>query len=336
MCAETNLVASRIQSAFVHATRPISSTGRTISSSHVAILLGVRDGERFLAEQLQSYTEQTHRDWSVHVSDDGSSDKTVDVIKEFAGRVVQEVTFRCGPRTGAGANFLSLLRDRRIEADYFAFSDQDDVWHAKKLDRAINVLQTAPRGQPALYCSRTELIDEAGCPLGYSTAFKRPPSFQNALVQNVGGGNTMVFNRLARDLLRHVPDGAVVAHDWLTYLVVSAAGGMIFYDQAPSLKYRQHRDNLIGSNVGVRAVALRAKMVLAGRWQGWNSLNLKVLEHLLDHITDENRRVLDRFVEMRRAEGLPQRLWNLWRSGVYRQTPLGNLALTLAVVANKI
>ncbi|WP_439373040.1 glycosyltransferase family 2 protein [Bradyrhizobium sp. DASA03120] len=310
---------------------------RNTYSPHVAILLGVRNGARFLSEQLQSYAEQTHPNWSVHVSDDGSSDRTRDIIQDFAGGVSQEVTLRCGPRTGAAANFLGLLRDDTIEADYFAFSDQDDIWCAEKLGRAISMLRSAPSDQPALYCSRTELIDEAGRHLGYSTAFKRPPSFRNALVQSVGGGNTMVFNRLVGDLLRHVPDDIVVAHDWMTYLTVSAAGGIVFYDQMPSVRYRQHRDNLVGSNLGFQAAVRRAKKIFAGQWRGWNSLNVRALDHYLSHhMTEENMRVLDRFVEMRLAESLPRRLWNFWRSGVYRQTPLANLAMLLAVIANKI
>lgn len=316
---------------------PFNSNVQTsFGPEHVAILLAVKDGARFLGQQLQSYTAQTHLDWSVHVSDDGSSDKSLDVLQEFAGRVSQRVTLRNGPRIGAANNFLSLLRDGSIEANYFAFSDQDDIWDAEKLDRAINMLRTAPPGQPALYCSRTELIDEGGRHLGYSTAFKRAPSFRNALVQSIAGGNTMVFNRSAYNLLRNVSDANVHAHDWMTYLVITAAGGIIFYDEVPSVKYRQHQHNLVGSNLGFLAAVHRLNMLLAGQWRDWNSLNLEVLERVLDHITHENRCVLESFAEIRRADYLPQRLWKFWKSGVYRQTTLGKLALLLAVIANKI
>lgn len=314
---------------------PISSAN-TQQSESVAILLATKNGARFLRDQLQSYTIQTHAAWSLHVSDDGSSDETVCIIKDFARSVPQRATLRKGPAAGAASNFLNLLRDGSIEADYFAFSDQDDIWHPEKLERAIGMLRAQPSGQPALYCSRTNLIDEAGQHLGYSTAFNRPPGFQNALVQNVGGGNTMVFNSAARDLLRHVPADIVVAHDWMTYLVISAAGGTIFYDKTSWVKYRQHQENLVGSNLGFKATALRARMILAGQWKTWNSLNLEVLERLFDHITDENKRVLKRFVDMRTARTQRQRLCNLWKSGVYRQTTTGNIALLLAVIANKI
>ena len=237
------------------------------SSYHVAILLAVKDGERFLPDQLQSFVNQTHRNWSLNVSDDGSTDRTVDIIREFAGRVSNPVTLRCGPRAGFCKNFMSLVRDDRIAGDYFAFSDQDDIWYADKIERALRLLQTVPNNRPALYCSRTELVGADAQHRGYSPHFAKRPSFQNALVQSIGGGNTMVFNERARELLKKVGDADALLHDWLAYQVVSAAGGVIFYDSRPSLKYRQHSDNLVGSNVGLRARAERVKMLFQGQWE---------------------------------------------------------------------
>src|SRR3954468_6451793 len=94
------------------------------SSYHVAIFLAVKDGERFLPDQLQSFVDQTHSNWSLTVSDDGSADSTVEVIREFADRVSNPVTLRRGPDAGVCKNFLSLVQDDRVTGDYFAFSDQ--------------------------------------------------------------------------------------------------------------------------------------------------------------------------------------------------------------------
>jgi hypothetical protein len=146
----------------------------------------------------------------------------------------------------------------------------------------------------------------------------------------------MVFNQRARDLLKKVGDTDALLHDWLAYQVVSAAGGVIFYDSNPSLKYRQHSDNLVGSNLGLRARAERVKMLFQGEWERWNGLNLKALEGLGGEITDNNRKILDNFRKMRCAAWLPQRLWYFIRCGVYRQTFMGNLGLLAAVVTRKI
>lgn len=313
-----------------------SVLARSSSSAHVAILLAVKDGARFLPEQLESYLQQTHRNWSVHVSDDGSIDKTVEVVQDFARRVSNLVTLRDGPCTGFNTNFLSLLRDPNIDADYFAFSDQDDVWCPDKLERALNLLMAQRGDQPALYCSRTELIDHAGRHVGLSMDFKKPPNFRNALVQNIAGGNTMVFNRAARQLLKKATDEHVIIHDWMSYIIVSGAGGAIFYDRKPSVRYRQHENNIIGANVSASARLRRVKMLLRGQWQEWSSLHLQVLERLLPDMTKENRKVLEDFVLMRRADRLPQRCWHLWKSGVHRQTLLGQIGLLVAVMLRKI
>ena len=94
---------------------------------------------------------------------------------QFAESRVERVCLRDGPRNGITKNFLSLAADPTISAD-----DQDDIWHDKKLTRALTWLQRIPKAIPAL---------------------RRMPSFKNALVQSIAGGNTMVFNRSVKRLL---------------------------------------------------------------------------------------------------------------------------------------
>lgn len=146
----------------------------------------------------------------------------------------------------------------------------------------------------------------------------------------------MVFNRPARELLRKVADGDVVVHDWMTYIAISAVGGTIFYDSEPSVGYRQHEENLVGSNKGLEASFRRLRMVFRGQWHEWNSLHLTALERLFSEITSDNRQVFDNFSKMRRAEWLPRRLWYLWKSGVYRQTVIGQLGLVVAALFRKL
>ncbi len=146
----------------------------------------------------------------------------------------------------------------------------------------------------------------------------------------------MVFNKRARELLKKTGDTDALLHDWLAYQVVAATGGVIFYDSSPSLKYRQHSDNLVGSNLGLRARIKRVKMLTQGQWEQWNDFNLRALEALGAEITGENRKILENFSKMRLAKWLPQRLWYFIQSGVYRQTLMGNISLLVAVAAGKM
>jgi glycosyltransferase involved in cell wall biosynthesis len=105
-------------------------------AAQVAILMCTKNGEAFLDEQLKSIAEQTHANWTLFVSDDGSTDATGNILKRFAAIHEQKTVVRNGPGKGVCANFLSLATDSAIDADYFAISDQDDVWYKDKLARA--------------------------------------------------------------------------------------------------------------------------------------------------------------------------------------------------------
>lgn len=307
-----------------------------IDTAKVAILMCTKNGAAFLDEQLNSIAGQTHTNWILFVSDDGSTDNTIEILGHFAEEHPQKVIVRKGPSKGVTANFLSLAVDPTIDADYFAFSDQDDVWYPDKLQRALDWLVTASKDVPAFYCGRTELISIDGQSCGLALLFSRRPSFQNALVQSLGGGNTMVFNRPAKKLLECAGRLEVVLHDWWVYQLVSAAGGVMHYDPQPMLKYRQHPQSLIGSNLGWRARFVRIGMMLSGRFRNWNAMNIAALERVPGHlIKPQNRTVLELFSKARTAS-LPRRLIYLRQSGVYRQTSIGNIGLFVAAIIKRL
>jgi len=305
------------------------------SNPKIVILLATRNGAAYLQEQLDSYRAQTYGNWELLVSDDGSTDGTVAMIEAFAGSVAQRVVIRTGPQKGFWQNFVSLVRAEDIDGDLFAYSDQDDVWFAEKLANAARWFESRTEA-PALYFSRTELIEANGAPIGFAPLFVRPPVFQNALVQNIGGGNTMVFNRAARQALRATPeDAALVSHDWWTYQVVTGIGGVAHYDPWPSLKYRQHGLNIVGANIGWRARLVRMSAFVGGRVVGWNDINLAVLGRMRAMLTPANALSLDRYTQARHAPW-PKRLWLVWQSGVYRQSMVENVGLFVGALFGKI
>jgi glycosyltransferase involved in cell wall biosynthesis len=302
----------------------------------VAILLSTYRGQRYLAEQLESFARQTHANWEVWASDDGSQDGTRDVLAQFqTAWPAGALTVLDGPGQGFAANFLSLTCNASIQSDYFAYSDQDDIWHADKLERALQWLSGVPSGIPALYCSRTQLVDSANHEIGFSPLCSNP-CFANALIQNIASGNTMVFNNAARALLqqagRHLP---VVYHDWWAYIAVTGCGGQVFFDPAPTLRYRQHDSNQVGMETGWTPRLRHWRQLFQGQSRERNNGNIAALRKLEDRLTPENREVLSYFVKAREM-GLLPRLINLCRSGVYRQSRLGNISLFAEAIFNKI
>lgn len=302
----------------------------------VAILLCTYQAERFLDEQLQSIHAQTWPSWKVWVSDDGSTDRTVQILQDHSGRWgAQRLHLKPGPCKGSTANFLSLACLPEIDAEHFAFCDQDDLWHPDKLARAVQWLQTVPADIPALYCSRTVLVDEHNQTIGHSHLFERPPGFRNALVQSIAGGNTMVFNRAARELLVAAgPLVEAITHDWWAYMLVTGCGGQVHYDPDPTVRYRQHGQNQFGSNVGMTEQLKRVRQLLHGRYSGWIDANLKALVRMRHRFTQENQQVLDSVVNAR-SRWVGARLMGLRRCGLYRQSRLGQYGLWVAAMLNR-
>lgn len=311
--------------------------GSLYGESKVAILLCTYQGQDYLTEQLDSFSSQTHTNWEVWASDDCSTDKTPDILKSYQavwGR--QRFSVVTGPQKGFVANFLSLLCNPDIDADYYAFSDQDDIWDADKLSAAVSSLGEVPSEIPALYCGRTLLVDESNRDIGFSPLFDKPPCFENALLQNIGGGNTMVLNRSARNLLAAAGlQLSVVSHDWWAYMAVTGCGGRAIYDPVPRIRYRQHVNNLVGTNRGLSALLMRLKKILQGRYREWLDVNMAALSAIKSQLTAENRAVFESFSRAREKPYLVK-TFAILSSGVHRQTLSGNVGVVVASLFNRI
>ena len=306
------------------------------STARLAVLLATYNGARFLDAQLRSVIAQDWPAIDVFASDDSSTDGTPDLLKSWQ-TIWNKGAFAIatGPRLGFAGNFRKLLAESAVDADYVAFCDQDDIWLSEKTRIAVAALDEHG-SRPALYCARTTITDVDDRAISLSTLFRRTPDFANALVQSIGGGNTMVMNRAAYDLLREAARRTgFVSHDWFAYLIIAGAGGKVIYSETPHVRYRQHDANLIGSNLGLQARIDRARFALSGRYVGWNNLNMSALAACRDMLTPDAAAKFDHFCKARNGN-LPERIVNLWRSGVYRQTAIGQLSLYLAGFLGKL
>jgi glycosyltransferase involved in cell wall biosynthesis len=303
----------------------------------VTVLLCTFNGERFLEEQLESLRRQSFTNWKLIASDDGSSDRTRSILQAFkASQRPGQVDIIDGPRRGAPANFLFLACREDLADDYYAFCDQDDVWETDRLERAIAILEQMDANVPAVYGSRTRLIDDAGCETGLSPLFSRAPTFRCALVQNIASGNTMVFNQKARELLVFGGSDVIVPfHDWWLYQATSACGGQVYYDPWPSVRYRQHAQNITGCSTGLVAFLRRLRILGQGRFRYWTNLNVAALGRLRPRMTAESERIFGLFCQARHRP-LPQRAAMFVQAGLYRQTLSDNLGLAVAVALGKI
>lgn len=301
----------------------------------LAILMCTYNGEEFISDQVNSIFDQEFKNWHLWVSDDNSQDNTLGIIKTHPKYNGNKVSIVSGPCKGFSENFKSLIHTVPLQSDFYAFSDQDDIWLPDKLERATDFLKKIPSTVPAMYCSCTELIDENNAAIGFSPRYRKKPSFKNALLQNIGSGNTMVFNRRALELLRIATSADFVIHDWALYLAVSACGGSIFFDENVSVRYRQHQANLIGNGMSLRRRI--DNFIKAYQWRRyeWNTKNIAMLSALTSFMTPESRNTLEYFSSIRNGR-IYKRWVNLHRSGVYHQQAIGMLTTIALTLSNRM
>ncbi|SLN61957.1 glycosyltransferase [Pseudooctadecabacter jejudonensis] len=300
---------------------------------HIHVLMATYNGAKHLPDQLASFVTQDHKDWSLWVSDDGSTDETRDIIRAFANaHPDRTVRLLEGPQSGAAANFMSLLCHPDLPNGHVALSDQDDVWYPNKLSHALTTLQ-GKRGA-AIYSAQSRHIDGQGHPIGRSRPHRGQPHFANALVQNRIAGHCAVLTPAALDLVRTVGPVDVPFHDWWLYLLMTGTGAEVLVRPDVVLDYRQHDGNVLGGNQRRLASVKRVLAVLGSTFGKWQAQNLAALETAGPVLLPENQQRLERW------QSAPQ--WGLGRMmvsqqiGMTRDTPLATQLIRLAAALGRI
>jgi glycosyltransferase involved in cell wall biosynthesis len=297
----------------------------------VQILLSTYNGERYLAEQMDSLLAQDHHPLDVLVRDDGSTDSTLQILERYAHasnvRVVRALN------VGAAQSFLELVGLSSPKADYFALCDQDDVWLPSKVSRAVGMLTELQSDDPAIYASRLAIVDEKLSPITLSAIPRHPPALGNALVETCLTGCTMVFNRAARDLLASNLPRQVVMHDTWIYLVLAAFGDIQF-DPRPSILYRQHAANTIGVGpAGLHHWVWRARRFFK-RKRGYTEQVQEFARLFTDRLSPQQRWLVDLVLTARTS--FLGRLRLASTRSVFRQVPINDLLMRLVILANRL
>ena len=243
------------------------------------------NGRAWLQEQINSILNQKAVDITLFISTDTSSDGTEEWIDKFIKRESKVQVLPHGHRFGSAAsNFFRLIRDVDFsDFDYIAFSDQDDIWHPDKLSRAIEMLKkTNSDGYSGNVTAfwpdgRQKLIDKA-----------QPQTEWDYLFESAGPGCTFVMpQKLAFEVQKFVRTNkeamsSVWIHDWFIYAFARSHGYQWYIDKYPSMLYRQHGNNQIGTNTGYKALLHRMQFVLSGKALEQSSL-LATLYGLKNH-----------------------------------------------------
>lgn len=208
----------------------------------IVIMMATYNGEKYIDEQIRSIYEQKGEfDITLMVRDDNSTDKTLDIVKGWRGKL--NITIVEDDKSlGAAKSFWKLL-EMAPKADYYAFVDQDDRWNENKLSTAITVLEKITGA--ALWCSDCRLIDSDGNLLKEKMHEILPNlSIESQMVCGEIQGCAMVFNSSARQLVLSKQIKAMPMHD-IVFILNVVANGTVIYEETPFFDYRMHANNVV-------------------------------------------------------------------------------------------
>ena len=301
----------------------------------IAILMTTKDSSLYLQDQLNSISNQTIQNFDLHIADDGSSDSTLEIIERFQKENLHLKVYIYNNKFNSfQKNFLHTLKNLKNSYNYYCFCDHDDVWDPEKIYNSISILLELPSQTPQLFCSRTEIIDAKNKKISSSPPFSKTPSFSNAILQSIAGGNTMTFNHSVRNLLSQIRDyDKVVSHDWIAYLLVTANNGRVIFSHEFLVKYRDHESNIIGPNSSLLQRYDRLKNLLSGGYGDWIEKNNQVL--MSCELPAESAKTI-KYLSLFRSPKISERLRCLIETKPYRQTLFSTIAVYLSIIFRKI
>ena len=216
----------------------------------IDILMPTYNGRLYLRKQLDSILNQTFSDFRLIVSDDASTDSTLEILKEYEKKDRRIEIYGHQENIGVSANFEFLIG--KVRSEYFMFSDQDDVWEPDKIEKTFNKMKET--NSDLVYTdlevtdSRLKTISPSYWKLkSFENKVKNYNNFESLYLNNYITGCTMLMkSKWINEFLPFPKNSKYVLYDYWIALVISQNGKMAYVDK-PTIKYRQHKKNQVGS-----------------------------------------------------------------------------------------
>ncbi len=263
----------------------------------VDIILATFNGETFIEEQIRSIQGQSEKNWRLIIHDDGSKDKTLEIIEDLCKEDARIVLLEDGIKFGnPGANFMHTLR--YSTAEYVMFCDQDDIWFPHKIRKMLSYVDKWNREIPSVAYSQSSAWSLSRGMMGKSTYYF-PTTLNDFLFFNSGQqGCVSLFNATMRNKML-LWNGECAMHDHILHMI-GLTIGEVSYHQEPLMIYRQHDDNVTGSvdvkKSGVKKILSHSKFPVVRKlhYEDWR----KFKETYADDISDNDRFLIDEYLKM--------------------------------------
>jgi len=289
----------------------------------VTILLSTFNGAKFLDEQLTSLSKQVGVQIQVYANDDGSEDSTFKILEYWQERGLIE-TITTSERIGATRAYLAMLKNCEDE-EFIAFCDQDDIWDPEKIILQVREIDST---KPTMVFSAREYVDSDNRHIGNSQKIRNLPSFNNALIENIAGGNTILLNRNAIKIVNSVDAKDVINYDAWIYLLLSALGECKYIPKT-LVRYRIHTNN----SIGLRKLNFIRLMDSIENFRKQASI---LNENAAGLLSIENRKLLECFLFLLDQRGFVGTIRILNKKHFERQKRSDYFSLSLMVVIRNL
>lgn len=204
----------------------------------ISVCMATYNGEKYIKEQLDSILKQIGENDEIIISDDGSTDLTISILKQYASEYAN-IMIKKGPRQGVIKNFENALMHSK--GDYIFLSDQDDIWVDGKVSK---IMEQFNKKKASVVLHDAVIVDGNGTEIGDSFFKHRgsKPGFINNMVKNSYLGCCMAFDRNILNIALPFPE-SIEMHDWWIGLLGELYGDVIFLDDR-LLRYRRHGNNV--------------------------------------------------------------------------------------------
>lgn len=306
--------------------------------AEVSIVLATYNGASYIEEQLDSILKNTFTDWTVEICDDGSSDRTIKIAKEYVKKYPGKILLHQNTNNlGVTRNFLEGAK--RADGNYIMFCDQDDVWLPNKIEKTLQKIKDREShlgtNTPIAVFTDAKLVDGvlrtiSDSFFGYNGLNTKKIDLAHLLMENKVIGCTTMFNKAVADMIINFPSLARY-HDWWIGLIAATFGEISFLDE-PTMLYRQHGKNVVGSQNFVSYVVNRIKNIATQRKslfenerQAW-----EFYEIYQSYLLEEQGQIIRDFAGIHSANWFEKRerlfRYGFWKSGILR-----NLGLVLLI-----
>jgi len=222
----------------------------------ISVCMATYNGEKYIADQIISIENQISNSDELIISDDGSTDNTVNIIHHFSN-IYDNIKYIKGPQKGVVSNFECALKE--ASGDIIYLSDQDDVWLGNKVEIINNYLENTN----CLVVNHDAIIVDEKCNI-IGESFYRYRGRRKGIIKNIIKtsylGCCMAFKRELLDYILPFPE-KIQWHDWWIGLIAENTGGVCFLEDKLIL-YRRHGNNTSSFNHFPLLKMIKIRMVM--------------------------------------------------------------------------